>query len=172
MSDVLVSTDGINPLNRYGHPSLAVCDEGEHKGYDGKVYYAGWIAQRSTCLEVFMYTGRCPNLQLSRFQKHCLELYVAIEFMKAYGEQDFRFVDRVYGAGGLFFFLRNRPFDREHLATARTYSAALLKEIAQLDQQGELSEEKLKVMLGLEDIPPESVSEKKGRINSITSFEI
>ncbi|MHB1947600.1 MAG: hypothetical protein ACYCQI_05755 [Gammaproteobacteria bacterium] len=170
MAAVVVGSESINPKNRYGHPSLAVVEKpsGEYKGYDGKVYYAGWIAQRTKHLEVFVYTGRCLNSFLSNFEKRCLELYIAIEFMKAYGEQDFLFVDRMQGAGAMFrFFLPNKPFDKDHLATARTYSSALLKQVMQLDRMGLLSKEKIEALLNLKykeifsSAAAESMSEKK-----------
>jgi hypothetical protein len=166
MSAALVSTDGINPANRYGHPTLAMPEKavGEYKGYDGKVYYAGWVAQRAKYLEVYVYTGRCPNYLLSEFQKRCLELHIAIEFRKVYGEQDFLFVDRLSGALGMFrFFLPNKPFDAAHLATARTYSSALLKEVMHLDQQGMVSQEKIEAIIGIKakETPSVVVAESK-----------
>jgi hypothetical protein len=75
--------------DRFGHPSIAY-REGE---YDGSVYYAGWVVQRADHLVVYLCSGRFERDDLSNQQIKTLEMYIAKEFLSAYGEQDIRFYD-------------------------------------------------------------------------------
>lgn len=149
MNEVVCGAEKLNEKNIYGHPSLAVPDITTN--YDGSVYYAGWITQRAKNLVVYVYTGRCQNKDLSMLQKQCLELYIGIQFLNAYGDQDIVFYDRIVERKGLFdFFLSNKPFDQEHEKTARYYSSSLLKKVASLDELDLLSKDTIKKLLGEE----------------------
>lgn len=105
----------IDTSQRFGHPSLAV----PYDDYDGSVYYAGWLQQidkeNGKYLEAFLTSGRFHNRDLKFAHLVYLEFYLAIEFNKAYGEQDILFFD--------------------HLSyKARRYDVKTLKTFAWLDQ--------------------------------------
>ncbi len=78
----------IHAQNRYGHPSLTIPED----CYDGSVYDAGWVYQNKDRLDVLMWSGRFSNKHLNQIQKQQLEQYIALKFMKAWGEQPVVFI--------------------------------------------------------------------------------
>lgn len=81
--------DYINWDCRYGHASLAV----PFDGYDGSVFYAGWLIQQKNFLFLDLTTGRFWRRDLNIIQKLYLELYLARKFIAAYGQQTIVFAD-------------------------------------------------------------------------------
>lgn len=79
----------IDPDDRYGHPSLAH----PANGYDGSVYYTGWLHQHGNHLEVFVGSGRYHNKQLRPQQQKFLEFYIYLKLLEVYGEQKIIFTD-------------------------------------------------------------------------------
>lgn len=79
----------INWEDRYGHPSLAVA----YPGYQSGAFYAGLLAQRNGCLEVFTSSGRYHRGDLTVEDKTIIEAYVTYYFQKAYGRQPIVFID-------------------------------------------------------------------------------
>lgn len=77
--------------DRYGHPSLAI-PEGS---FDGSIFYGGYLAQRRTHLEVYLFTGRFQRYDLDHEAQHHLETYLAYQFQQAYGHQTVIFIDAV-----------------------------------------------------------------------------
>ncbi|MEO8400281.1 MAG: hypothetical protein ABI597_00610 [Gammaproteobacteria bacterium] len=156
MDKVVHVTKELNEKNRYGHPSLAIPEK--TTDYDGSVYYAGWVTQRANNLVVYLHSGRYKNRVLTLFQKQCLEIYIGIEFLQAYGEQDIIFYDKIHKHRGLFdFFLSDKPFDTRHEEIARTYSPSLFEKIIALEDLGLLSVSALETILG-EEQPKKSSS--------------
>lgn len=116
----------IDPLNRYGHPTLAM-PEGD---YDGRVYYAGWVSQNKQQLTVFLASGRFQNDRLSAFQRTCIEIHIAKQFMDNYGRQNVIFVDFHKELDGFSIFLQNADFPRTF--SQRTYTPAYIDSILKL----------------------------------------
>lgn len=81
----------IDKKDRYGHPSLAMPDP--DSGYDGSVYYAGWVCQRENHLKIFLQSGRYHQHEMNELQKSDVELYIVHQFMKSYGRQDILIYD-------------------------------------------------------------------------------
>ena len=81
----------INWEDRYGHPSLAT----PHSGYDGAVYYGGYLAQRNDCIEIYTFSGRYHRHDLDARHKAIMEAYIAYHFQIAYGNQCVVFIDAV-----------------------------------------------------------------------------
>ncbi|CEK09990.1 hypothetical protein [Legionella hackeliae] len=87
----------INWEDRYGHPSLAFSDN----QYDGRVFYAGFICQRATHLEIFLSSGRFNRFDrtkeeiqpLTSEQRTILESYLTLKFTRVYGSQSLYFYD-------------------------------------------------------------------------------
>ncbi|MCX7124809.1 MAG: hypothetical protein NTU49_03465 [Gammaproteobacteria bacterium] len=79
----------VNWEDHYGHPSLA-CD---YPGYNGSAFYAGLLAQRKGCLEVYTSSGRYYRNDLNEGDKKIIEAYLAYEFQKTFGEQTIIFID-------------------------------------------------------------------------------
>lgn len=78
----------INERDRYGHPSLIT----PYDGYDGSVYIAGWVFQNLDHLEIIMWSGRYNNDALKPSETQIIEQYLALQFMKAWGEQKILFL--------------------------------------------------------------------------------
>jgi len=74
--------------DRVGHPSLAISGH----GYDGRVYYAGHVAQRDGYLELLNYSGRYDRLDLTVEELIILEAFVALQFQNAFGKQKVVFI--------------------------------------------------------------------------------
>lgn len=81
----------LNWEDRYGHPSLAIT----HPGFDGSVYYGGYLAQRDDHLEIYTFSGRFFRQDLEAEQKAILEAYIVHQFQRAYGLQKAVFIDAV-----------------------------------------------------------------------------
>lgn len=87
----------LNWQDRYGHPSLAIAEN----DYDGAVFYAGFICQRSDYLEVFLSSGRYNRyhredegiLPLNEEEIYVIESYLTLFFQEAYGTQNVLFYD-------------------------------------------------------------------------------
>ncbi len=86
----------INWDDRYGHPSLAL----PHNGYDGSVFYGGYLAQRTEVLEVFMFSGRYHRNDLGDHKKKILESYIAYHFQNAFGNQPVVFIEAITFGNG------------------------------------------------------------------------
>ena len=101
----------LNWEDRYGHPSLAV----PHPGYDGSVYYGGYLAQRHDYLEIYTFSGRFFRQDLDEYQQAILEAYIVRQLQMAYGMQKVVFIDAVAFSKTILdnyelsFFLRNKP---------------------------------------------------------------
>lgn len=59
----------IDLKDRYGHPSLCLTEE----GYDGSVFYAGYLCQRAKFLQVYLVSGRFDRKDLNKEQTSILE---------------------------------------------------------------------------------------------------
>lgn len=83
------SHDYVNWECRYGHPTLAV----PYPGYDGSVFYGGYLAQRDGFIEVYTFTGRYHRDDLDDKDRTILEAYSAYHLQNAYGNQCIVFID-------------------------------------------------------------------------------
>ena len=115
----------VNLDDRYGHPSLALPEN----DYDGSVYYAGWLHQRSNQLEIFICSGRYHNENLSRKQRLCLELYLFLVIKQAFGNQPIIFIDW-HHEKELELFLKGSLFHPK--IPKRTYSSQIKVEMLSL----------------------------------------
>ncbi|MCX7121637.1 MAG: hypothetical protein NTZ67_07710 [Gammaproteobacteria bacterium] len=94
--------------DRYGHPSLAH----PYPGYDGSVYYAGLLAQRSDHLEIYLSSGRYNRHDLNENDKKILESYIADQFQISFGNQNIIFIDSPsdnYYESSYFYYNRTLP---------------------------------------------------------------
>lgn len=73
----------------YGHASLAIPE----KGYDGSVYYAGWLIQSKNQIQLLLYARRYHNDALLPLQKKLLEQYISVKLMDRLGEQEVIFIE-------------------------------------------------------------------------------
>ena len=78
----------IDEDDRYGHPSLITT----YDGYDESVYIAGWVYQNKNHIEVIFWSGRYTNEDLTKLQRQQIEQYIALQFMRAWGEQKILFL--------------------------------------------------------------------------------
>lgn len=70
----------LNPTDRYGHPSLAVPE----RGYDGSVYYAGWLIQFHDHIELILHSGRFQNTFLTIDQRNNIERFISLKLGAVY----------------------------------------------------------------------------------------
>jgi len=120
--------------DRYGHPSLVI------GAPDNRVYYAGFICQRETAIEVFLSSGRYNRSArseegiepLTALQTEFVEAWLAIQFNRAYGIQPVIFYDTTPDeddADSALFF-RNIPFPESKVS--RTYTSERIAAAIQL----------------------------------------
>lgn len=116
----------IDRADRYGHPSLAMPDG----NYTGDAYYAGWLYQHTNHIKVYLCSGRYQNDKINQLEQRYLELYISMQFMEAFGEQDIVFLeyDNDYE---MELFLRGKPFPAN--TVQRTYSPSMIKHENVLD---------------------------------------
>ena len=131
----------INWDDRYGHPSLAL----PHNGYDGSVFYGGYIAQRTNFLEIFMFSGRYHRHDLDDHKKKILESYIAYHFQNAFGNQPVIFIEAItFGNGpaaldnfelSIFYsdnplpaYCTRRRYDRNEIMTTLTQATQLSRQ--------------------------------------------
>jgi ankyrin repeat protein len=113
--------DYLDPRDRYGHPSLAIPEN----HFNGSTYYAGWIYKHTNHIKVYLHSGRYQNKALSELQRADIELYLAMKFMQAFGDQDICFYDSDFSVDELVLFLKGRSFRTEK--SGRTYSRAIIE---------------------------------------------
>lgn len=108
----------INLGDRYGHPSLAIPEN----GYDGSVYYAGWLYLHHNYIVVLLQSGRFYNPALTTHQIQILETYISAKFMEAYGVNSVDFFDWNEAESEREFklFINGKPLPSEKIR--RTYT--------------------------------------------------
>lgn len=116
----------INRKDRYGHPSLAVPDVGT--GYDGSVYYAGWLCQRNGHIKIFLQSGRFHKHDMTESQKLDIELFIVYQFMKSYGKQNIFIYDCDPDEKLSLFLADQLPSDKVYRLYTPTMLDALLAE--------------------------------------------
>lgn len=116
----------INPKDRYGHPSLAIPE----KHYDGKVFYAGYLYQHETHLQVYIASGRYERNDLNLENRTILEAYIAQKFLKAYGVTSVIFETGSTSTPSYHAcFFSGEPLPETPYHPSRTYDESAIREI-------------------------------------------
>lgn len=148
----------LDQKNRYGHPSLAVPET----TYDGSVYMAGWLCERSDHLQIFLQSGRFHNEKLSPNQRNFLESHIAYKFIQAYRSKRVIFYDRIGDEMLTRFLAGPFPIDRP----SRTYT---LHSLAITDRYEQMMEKtKHQMHLSIERL----LKERPSSLSEATQFNL
>lgn len=110
----------VNWENRSGHPTLALPED----KYDGSVFYAGFLCQRSEHIQVLLQSGRFGKHTLSKKQQKKIETYLALKFMSAYGVSKVEFID-YKDPDDFYHYISDQDFPSSSTRTYTTTSIAL-----------------------------------------------